>query len=124
MTRVRSWFFTAVLTGAAAVSVSARGAGDKKPSVLPDPRRGLFVCTVENRVTLSWKSEKGFLYTIMYTDKPSGDARWAPLPGHVRMPGTGQTETLKFETDPTQPRRFNLRVEDASKVKPEKKDDK
>lgn len=121
MTGIRSWFLAAVLAGVASVSFSAPAAAEKKPSVLPDPRRGLFVCTVENRVTLSWKSEKGFLYTIMYTDKPTGDARWSPLPGYVQMPGTGQTETLKFETDPAQPRRFNLRVEDASKVKPEKK---
>lgn len=121
MTGIRSWFFAAVLACAAAVSVPAQGAEEKKPSVLPDPRRGLFVCTVENRVTLSWKSEKGFLYTIVYTDKPSGDARWAPLPGYVQMPGTGQTETLKFETSPAQPRRFNLRVEDAAKARTEKK---
>lgn len=85
----------------------------RKPSWLPDPRRALFVCVVGDEVTLSWKSEPGSLYTIMYTDKPSGDAHWLPLAGYVRMPGTGRTETLKFRVDPARPRRFNLRVEQA-----------
>lgn len=88
----------------------------KKPSWLPDSRRALFVCVVEDEITLSWKSEKGSVYTLMYTDKPTGEAKWAPLPGYVQMPGTGKTETVKFKTDPARPRRFNLRVEEASKA--------
>ena len=102
---------------AVAVVVPAAGAAEaKKPSWLPDSRRALFVCVVEDQVTLSWKSEKGYLYTLMYTDKPSGESRWAPLPGYVQMPGTGRQETVKFRIDPARPRRFNLRVEEAGKA--------
>jgi len=83
---------------------------------LPTRDRALIVCVVQDEVTLTWNSERGRLYTILYTDKPSGDAIWSPLPGYVRMPGTGRTETLKFRVDPIRPRRFNLRVEDAAAV--------
>lgn len=122
MTRLRPWIVAAVLAAAAgAARPSVAADAEKKPSWLPDSKRALFVCIVEDEVTLSWKSEKGSFYTILYTDKPSGEATWAPLPGYVQMPGTDKTETLKLKTDPARPRRFNLRVEDASKVKPAKK---
>lgn len=122
MTRLRPWIVAAALAAATGAARSAAAAdADKKPSWLPDSKRALFVCVVENEVTLSWKSEKGSVYTILYTDKPSGEAKWAPLPGYVQMPGTDRTETIKLQTDPAHPRRFNLRVEDASKVKPAKK---
>ncbi len=122
MTLVRSWLAVAVLALSFGSVRPAGGAEDeKKPSWLPDSRRALFVCVVEDQVTLSWKTEPGSVYTIMYTDKPSGEAKWAPLPGYIQMPGTGKTETAKFKVDPARPRRFNLRVEDASKVKPAKK---
>ncbi len=107
----------AVLAAVLAARADEKSAGTpRKPSWLPDAHRALFVCVVEDQVTLSWKSEKGYLYTIIYTDKPSGDAHWQPLPGYIRMPGTGRTETLQFRVDPTRPRRFNLRVEEASKA--------
>lgn len=104
---------------AGAVSVlRADAAGDKdKPSWLPSTDRALIVASAGDSVTLSWKSQTGRLYTIMYTDKPQGEARWLPLPGYERMPGTGRTETLKFKVDPAAPRRFNLHVEDASAAK-------
>jgi hypothetical protein len=122
MTAVRSWLVAAVLAVSVGSVRVAMGAGDaKKPSWLPDSRRALFVCVVEDQVTLSWKTEPGSVYTIMYTDKPSGEAKWAPLPGYVQVPGTGKTETAKFKIDPARPRRFNLRVEAASKVKAAKR---
>lgn len=110
---------TALCAGAAAATAQGSGkqaSTERKPSWLPRRERALFVCVVQDEVTLSWDSERGRLYTILYTDKPSGDAIWSPLPGYVRMPGTGRTETLKFKVDPIRPRRFNLRVEDASAV--------
>ncbi|MCX7818959.1 MAG: hypothetical protein N2652_07125 [Kiritimatiellae bacterium] len=110
----------AFVAAVAAMSVSAaekkEAPTERKPSWLPSRERALFVCVVQDEVTLSWHSERGRLYTILYTDKPSGDAIWSPLPGYVRMPGTGRTETLKFKVDPLRPRRFNLRVEEAAAV--------
>ncbi len=103
--------------GTAVASAQSDSSSQRKPSWLPEKHRALFVCVVEDKVTLSWNSEKGYLYTILYTDKPQGDAVWLPLPGYVRMPGTGRTETLVFRIDPARPRRFNLRVEEASKVR-------
>ncbi|MBM4153505.1 MAG: hypothetical protein FJ221_00540 [Lentisphaerae bacterium] len=119
MIRLRPWILAVVIVSAAwAARPAAAADAAKKPSWLPDSKRALIVCVVEDQVTLSWKSEKGSVYTILYTDTPTGEAKWAPLPGYVQMPGTDKTETLKFKTDPARPRRFNLRVEDASKVKP------
>ncbi len=109
-----------LIAGVGAVSAAVddqESAGKRNPSWLPSRERALIVCVVQDEVTLTWHSERGRLYTILYTDKPSGDAIWSPLPGFVRMPGTGRTETLKFRMDPLRPRRFNLRVEDASVVR-------
>lgn len=95
----------------AAGVVAMAASDDDRPSWLPRKDRALFVCVAGDEATLSWKSEKGFFYTLLYADKPTGQAVFQPLPGYVRMPGSGRTETLKFKVDPARPRRFNLRVE-------------
>lgn len=114
----RTLLLLLVCVASVAPTFRAAVAADKdKPSWLPSTERALIVASAGDSVTLSWKSQTGHLYTIMYTDKPQGEARWQPLPGYERMPGTGRTETLKFKVDPAAPRRFNLHVEDASAVK-------
>jgi hypothetical protein len=105
-----------VLLASLALAAAVRAGEDSsKPSWLPSSKRALIVVQSGDEVTLQWKSEKGYAYTIMYTDKPQGDARWEPLPGYVNMAGTGKQETLQFKIDPIRPRRFNLRVAPAKK---------
>ena len=88
-------------------------AGPEKghPSWLPSADRALFIASAGEETTLSWKSEQGKVYTILYTDKSEGKAVWQPLPGYEKMPGTGRTETIKLKTDPAVPRRYNLHIE-------------
>ena len=95
-------------------------AGPEKghPSWLPSADRALFIATAGDETTLSWKSELGKVYTILYTDKAEGNAIWQPLPGYQKMKGTGRTETIKFQTDPAAPRRYNLHIEPPGGDKP------
>ncbi len=107
---------TAALAASMVVADASAAGGEKnRPSWLPSAKRALIVAQSGDEVTLQWKTEKGFLYTILFTDKPEGEARWAPLPGYVNMAGSGMQETVKFKVDPVRPRRFNLRVAPAKK---------
>ena len=118
------WLAAGLLALGAAISpVSAADKAKEKdkPSWLPSADRALMIASAGDSVTLSWKSQVGRLYTIMYTDQSEGQARWFPLPGYIQMPGTGRTEELKFKADPVRPRRYNLHVEDAKPSKSKKK---
>lgn len=94
-------------------------------AVLPSSGRALIIAQSGDTTTLQWKSERGFYYTLMYTDSqydesPQGRAVWQPLPGYIRMPGTGRMETVTFKTDPVRPRRYNLHVETEAQVRKSK----
>ena len=71
-------------TGCATVSV------EEEPS-----RTTLITARAGTEVTLQWESEEGVTYTVMYADKMSGSAKWAPVPGLESIRGTGGTLTHK-----------------------------
>jgi hypothetical protein len=113
----------AVLVLASAVpSFSRENGKDRKSVVLPSRDRALMIAQSGDRVVLQWSSEKGKYYTLMftdelYTDREQGRARWSPLPGYIRMPGSGNKETREFQIDPAHPRRYNLHVETEEQVR-------
>lgn len=117
-------FTAAVLTAAVVfgVGLQVSSAEEKKTSILPSKDRALMIAQSGDQVTLQWNSEKGKCYTLLYTDEQyseqaQGCAVWSVLPGYERMPGTGRQETRVFKTDPTRPRRYNLRVETEEQVR-------
>jgi hypothetical protein len=44
-------------------------------------------------VELSWKSEAGKIYDVLYAEKLGGKAEWKVLPGAGNIRGTGETLT-------------------------------
>lgn len=42
-------------------------------------------------VELSWKSETGKIYDVLYADKLGGNTEWKVLPGAGNIRGTGET---------------------------------
>ncbi len=89
---------------------------------LPSSRRALIITQAGDVTNLQWLSERGLYYTLMYTDAqynegPQGRARWQPLPGYIRQPGTGRQESASFKNDPLRPRRYSLFVETEEQVR-------
>lgn len=118
--RLRTAGASVLLFGVLALNALASGTTNRPPAPdkdgrwLPRASRALSIAQAGDKVFLSWKSEPGKLYTIMYTDQQSEKAVWQPLPGYERMPGTGRQEQVEFPFDPTRPRRYLMRIEDAA----------
>lgn len=59
---------------------------------------------------LSWDSEMGSSYTVLYTDGPRQLAEWRPLPGAGQIRGTGREIRLEDRLPTNQPRHYRLMV--------------
>lgn len=70
----------------------------------------LMVARTSEGMHLQWASRTGFVYTVLYADRRDGKARWQPLPGAVRLMGTGQPITLRDRIAASQPRYYRLQV--------------
>ncbi|MBU0679672.1 MAG: hypothetical protein KJ626_16340 [Verrucomicrobia bacterium] len=82
----------------------------------PEPlaKTTLIVTRSMGAATLSWASERGFVYTVLFADNGESRAKWMPLPGCERIVGTGNT--IQFVDDAvTGPgRRYLIKTEVAS----------
>lgn len=65
----------------------------------------LFVTQAGDTVTMQWKSEPGIQYTILFAENRGSQARWQPLAGAIRIPGTG-SEIQWTDTVPRGAQRF------------------
>ncbi|MGE4490492.1 MAG: hypothetical protein AB7E95_13205 [Kiritimatiellales bacterium] len=65
------------------------------------------------KMTISWESEVGQIYTVYYTDAPRGTRpNWQPLPTANRLTGNGQTVTLTDTPPAGATRRYLLMTGD------------
>lgn len=63
----------------------------------------------DGNTTLSFKSEPGYVYTILFMDKQNPS--WTKLPQGLRLRGTGKTIYVKDKVNPRMPtRRYWLEV--------------
>jgi len=64
----------------------------------------------EGDVTISFKSEPGYTYSILYLDYNHQD-KWRTLPNAQNIRGTGETIYIKDKVDPSLPhRRYWIKV--------------
>ena len=113
---------TPLRLGCAVLGILAALAGEPMANGLPSSRRALIITQAGDVTNLQWLTERGLYYTLMYTDSQynvgsQGRARWQPLPGYIRRPGTGRQETASFQTNPIRPRRYSLVVETEEQVR-------
>jgi hypothetical protein len=72
-------------------------------------RSSLVVVEVEGAVQMSWQSQTGRSYTILYSD--TGDEspdQWKPLPGYTEMPGSGGSMSAKDRLPAGVDRKYRL----------------
>jgi hypothetical protein len=76
----------------------------------PLAESSMIVTRIGEEVTLNWNSAKGFLYTVSYSDKLSRQPGYRPLPGYVRIPGTGGPLQARDRVPLNKDRRYQLSV--------------
>ncbi len=64
--------------------------------------------------TLKWKTDKRFIYTVLYAPKRRNHAQWKPLPGAMKIRGTGSDITIQDQLPAGETRRYRLHVEYAN----------
>lgn len=61
-----------------------------------------------DETTLHWESDPAIFYTVLYADRKDAGAEWKPLPGYVRMKGTGQEITVTDTVPPGEKRHYRV----------------
>lgn len=77
---------------------------------LEPPRKPLIVARIGDQSLLSWKSEIGETYTILYADGPRLGGEWKPLPGAMGLKGTGVEMRLEDTLPRNKPRHYRLMI--------------
>jgi hypothetical protein len=62
---------------------------------------------------LQWKSDPSTVYTVLFAPSKKPDAQWKPMPGYIKIRGTGQMFTIKDTIPRGQTRYYRLHVEPA-----------
>jgi hypothetical protein len=77
-----------------------------------EPEHGttLIVARGGSQVNLSWNSQTGMCYTVLYSEKLSGVNPWRELPGAINLRGTGDTMTFSDNVNPVVNRYYRLRI--------------
>jgi len=85
--RRRAWR-GAVASGMLLMSVPAWTAEKTadEDSLLPSEAESLIVTRVAEQVTLTFNSETGKIYSVIYADRISGRPNWKYVPGHENRP--------------------------------------
>jgi len=95
----------------AAVCCLGVGCAHRQPVMKPFiSRTALTVAQVGGSVTLSWPSEKGKTYKILYSDTMSGQ-NWQVLPGAGNLAGTGDFMSVTDEVRDGASRFYRLRID-------------
>ena len=61
-------------------------------------------------VQLSWKSEAGKFYDVLYADKLGGRTEWKVMPGAGKIRGTGETITFSDSIENGMNRYYRLNI--------------
>jgi len=73
-------------------------------------RSSLVVVEVEGEVQMSWMSQPGRSYTILYSDSAeAAPEQWKPLPGYTEIPGNGENMTARDRHPARVERKYRLR---------------
>lgn len=67
------------------------------------PPRLLIAENSDGEVTIGWKSDPGYVYTVYYQSQVDGT--WKPLPNATRIRGTGENITVQDRVKPSSPPR-------------------
>ncbi len=102
-TRMGGWCVRAAALGFVLV---VGGCTTVETPVLPRRDTVLTVTRVENEYTLSWKSEAGQDYAVLFS---AGSGRpWSLLPGFEQVTGTGETIVVRDRALPGEARYYRL----------------
>jgi hypothetical protein len=71
----------------------------------------LIVTRAGNTATLQWKSDPRVFYTVVYASRKDAKAEWKPLPGYVKIRGSGETITITDKVPFGEKRHYRLHVE-------------
>ncbi len=78
----------------------------------------LMVARSGEKVLLQWSSRLHELYSIMWADSGERTAAWKPLPGAVRIPGTGGPLSVEDRVPAGVERHYRLSVEEKPRQRP------
>lgn len=78
-------------------------------------RTTLTTTRVGNREIIAWESEPGVYYTVVYATEGSSAGSWRPLPGCVRIQGTGEMIVITNFVRSDMERRYRLIVEPSAR---------
>ena len=83
-------------------------------SSVRQPEKGsttLMVSRSEEKATLKWKSDPGYLYTVMVAPRRKTGVQWRAHPEFIRVPGTGRMIVLQDRVPHGQSRHYRLHIE-------------
>jgi len=83
----------------------------KQPVDRPAPP--LIVARAGDVAVLSWQTEAGNLYSVLFAD--GIPAQWRPLPGLTRIPGNGREFRAEDNVPARNSRQYRLMIEPASR---------
>jgi hypothetical protein len=95
---------------AGAVFCLAVGCAHRQPVAPFISRTALTVAQVGGSVTLSWPSQKGKTYKVLYSDTVGGQ-NWQVLPGSESLAGTGDFMSVTDEVAEGTSRFYRLRID-------------
>lgn len=78
----------------------------------------LFVTRSGENVTLSWESQAGMSYTILYNHTRSATSPWKVLPGFDSIRGTGRTLTYQDRVPAQETRFYRLQTTSSISLSP------
>lgn len=78
----------------------------------------LFVTRSGEDVTLSWDSDPGMAYTVLYNHTRSAKSPWKVLPGFDLIRGTGRTLTYTDRVPAQETRYYRLQTSPAISLSP------
>lgn len=104
------------LVCALGVALLAMGAAraDAPKRALQPIETTLIITRVDDVATLQWDSDARAYYTVLYATRRDAKAHWQPLPGCVRIRGTGERITITDKIPPGETRYYRLHVEPIS----------
>jgi hypothetical protein len=110
----RALFPVLLLAGLAAGCQSMRVREIEKPVA----EATLMVARGADEATVSWQSQRGLRYAVLFSESRGAGARWQHLPGASGIPGTGATLTIRDAVPAGTPRFYRLEFTPVSGRRP------
>ena len=87
---------------------SARREGEPRAGILRGPGVPVMITRAGEELAITWDTRAGEIYALVYKERPGTNVPWKRVPGHDRMIGTGQSQTVRLPSWPGDTRRFNV----------------